>query len=75
MDVALRHTPSFGVASRNREETVGHLHAFFHAFPDYGVRVERSTFVIDGDGKLRKAWRGVKVPGHIDEVLAFVQKL
>ena len=37
-------TPSFGIASRNREETVGHLHAFFHAFPDYGVRVERSTF-------------------------------
>jgi peroxiredoxin Q/BCP len=37
--------------------------------------VERSTFVIDGDGRLRKAWRGVKVPGHVDEVLAFVQKL
>ena len=34
-------TPSFGVASRNREETVGHLHAFFHAFPDYGVHVEQ----------------------------------
>jgi peroxiredoxin Q/BCP len=37
--------------------------------------VERSTFVIDGNGKLRKAWRGVKVPGHVDEVLAFVQSL
>ena len=44
----------------------------------YGKQVrgiERSTFVIDGDGKLRGAWRGVKVPGHVDEVLAFVQSL
>ena len=37
--------------------------------------VERSTFVIDGAGKLRKEWRGVKVPNHVDQVLAFVQTL
>ncbi len=37
--------------------------------------VERSTFVIDGTGKLRREWRGVKVAGHVDEVLAFVQSL
>jgi peroxiredoxin Q/BCP len=37
--------------------------------------VERSTFVIDAEGKLRKEWRGVKVPGHVDDVLAFVQTL
>jgi len=37
--------------------------------------VERSTFVIDGEGRLRREWRGVKVPGHVDEVLAFVQSL
>jgi peroxiredoxin Q/BCP len=37
--------------------------------------IERSTFVIDGDGKLRRQWRGVKVPGHVDEVLACVQSL
>jgi len=37
--------------------------------------IERSTFVIDGKGKLAREWRGVKVPGHIDEVLAFVQSL
>ncbi len=35
--------------------------------------VERSTFVIDSAGKLAKAWRGVKVPGHVAEVLAFVK--
>ncbi len=37
-------TPSFGIASRSREETVGQLHAFFHAFPDYGVTLEHMTF-------------------------------
>jgi peroxiredoxin Q/BCP len=37
--------------------------------------VERSTFVIDRSGKLVKEWRGVKVPGHSDEVLEFVKSL
>jgi thioredoxin-dependent peroxiredoxin len=37
--------------------------------------VERSTFVIDATGKLVKEWRGVKVPGHVDEVLEFVKAL
>lgn len=37
--------------------------------------VERSTFVIDATGTLVKEWRGVKVPGHIDEVLEFVKAL
>jgi len=37
--------------------------------------VERSTFVVDAEGKLRREWRGVKVPGHVDDVLAFVQSL
>lgn len=37
--------------------------------------VERSTFVIDGSGRIVREWRGVKVPGHVEEVLAFVQSL
>lgn len=44
----------------------------------YGKQVrgiERSTFVIDGTGKLVREWRGVKVPHHVDEVLAFVKTL
>lgn len=34
--------------------------------------IERSTFVIDATGQLVKEWRGVKVAGHVDEVLEFV---
>ena len=37
--------------------------------------IDRSTFVFDGQGKLLKAWRKVKVKGHVAEVLAFVQGL
>lgn len=31
--------------------------------------IERSTFLIDGDGVIRGVWRKVKVPGHVEEVL------
>jgi peroxiredoxin Q/BCP len=37
--------------------------------------VERSTFLIDGTGKLRKEWRKVKVKGHVEEVLEAVREL
>lgn len=37
--------------------------------------VERSTFLIDGNGKLRAEWRKVKVKGHADEVLDRVKML
>ncbi|CAM8411126.1 peroxiredoxin [Candidatus Methylopumilus planktonicus] len=43
----------------------------------YGKQVrgiERSTFVIDPDGKLIKAWRGVKVESHVKEVLQFIKQ-
>ncbi len=37
--------------------------------------VERSTFLLDGEGKLVKEWRKVKVNGHVEEVLAAAQGL
>ena len=44
----------------------------------YGRKVrgiERSTFLIDADGVLRREWRGVKVKGHVEEVLASLRDL
>jgi peroxiredoxin Q/BCP len=44
----------------------------------YGKKVmgiERSTFLIDASGKLRREWRKVKVDGHVDEVLVAVREL
>ncbi|EEX10469.1 redoxin domain protein [Ruegeria lacuscaerulensis ITI-1157] len=37
--------------------------------------IERSTFLIDADGKIARIWRKVKVPGHVDEVLEAVREL
>ena len=44
----------------------------------YGKKVrgiERSTFLIDEEGKLINEWRKVKVKGHVDEVLEFIKSL
>ena len=44
----------------------------------YGKQVrgiERSTFVVAADGTLAREWRGVKVPGHAEEVLRFVKDM
>ena len=44
----------------------------------YGRKVrgiERSTFAVDAKGVVRREWRGVKVPGHVQEVLEFVKSL
>ena len=37
--------------------------------------IERSSFVFDGKGQLLREWRGVKAPGHAQEVLDFVKTL
>jgi peroxiredoxin Q/BCP len=44
----------------------------------YGKKVkgiERSTFLIGADGVLKQEWRGLKVPGHVEEVLKAVKAL
>jgi peroxiredoxin Q/BCP len=37
--------------------------------------IERSTFLIDRAGRVARAWRKIKVPGHVEEVLAAVRAL
>lgn len=57
------------------DETVCKLFDVIKMKNMYGKQVfgiERSTFVIDGGGKLVKEWRAVKVAGHADNVLEFV---
>lgn len=60
------------------DETVCNLFAVMKLKNMYGKQVrgvERSTFVIDRSGVLRREWRGVKVPGHAQEVLDYVKTL
>jgi peroxiredoxin Q/BCP len=37
--------------------------------------IERSTFIIDPNGKILKIWRKVKVPGHVDSVVEYIGQL
>ncbi len=37
--------------------------------------IERTTFLIDGNGQIARVWRKVKVPGHAEEVLDAVKSL
>lgn len=44
-------------------------------FGKTALGIERTTFLIDGEGVVRKVWRKVKPAGHAEEVLAEVEKL
>lgn len=36
--------------------------------------VERSTFILDKDGKIEKEWRDIDINGHIEEILEYLKK-
>jgi peroxiredoxin Q/BCP len=60
------------------EELACHLFNVIKMKKMYGKEVrgiERSTFVINTKGEIVREWRGVKVDGHIPEVLDFVRTL
>ncbi len=60
------------------EETACNLFGVIKQKMMYGKQVrgiERSTFVLDQDGALRREWRGLKADGHAAEVLQFVKTL
>jgi peroxiredoxin Q/BCP len=60
------------------EEKLCHMFGVVKNKIMYGKKVkgiERSTFLIDAEGILRMEWRGIKVAGHVDEVLEAVQSL
>ena len=60
------------------EEKMCHMFGVVKNKIMYGKKVkgiERSTFLIDGHGVLRAEWRGIKVAGHVDDVLKAVKEL
>ncbi len=60
------------------EEKMCHMFGVVKNKIMYGKKVkgiERSTFLIGSDGLLAAEWRGLKVPGHVDEVLKAVKAL
>ncbi|MGP1615031.1 MAG: peroxiredoxin [Pollutimonas bauzanensis] len=59
------------------DETMCQLFGVMKMKNMYGKQVrgvERSTFLLDGQGVLIREWRGLRVAGHVDEVLQAVQE-
>jgi len=74
---AARESLPFPLLS-DADETVCRLFDVIKPKSLYGRKylgVERSTFLLDGSGRLRQAWRKVKVPGHAEEVLEAARRL
>lgn len=72
-----KHEMPFELLS-DAEDTVCRAYDVIKLKKMYGKEFEgivRSTFLIDEQGVLRQEWRKVKVPGHVDEVLAEVRTL
>jgi peroxiredoxin Q/BCP len=62
----------------DQSETLCNLFGVIKLKNMYGRQVrgiERSTFLLDSEGVLRREWRGVKVKGHVGEVLEAVKAL
>lgn len=60
------------------EKDLAQLFGVWKLKQNYGreyMGVERSTFLIDKEGKMARAWRGVRVAGHVTEVLQAVRDL
>ena len=60
------------------EEKMCHMFGVVKNKIMYGKKVkgiERSTFLIGADGLVKEEWRGLKVPGHVDDVLTAVKAL
>ncbi len=72
-----RFTLPFALLS-DEDESVCNLFGVMKQKMMYGKQVrgiERSTFVLDEKGIIRKEWRGLKADGHAQEVLAFIKTL
>ncbi len=57
----------------DQDRTLAQAYGVWVKKQNYGreyMGIERSTFLVDGSGVIRRAWRGVRVPGHVDDVLA-----
>jgi peroxiredoxin Q/BCP len=62
----------------DEDERLCKLFDVIHEKSLYGRKylgIERSTFLLDGTGVLRREWRKVKVPGHAEEVLEAAKSL
>ncbi|WP_209125845.1 thioredoxin-dependent thiol peroxidase [Alkalihalobacillus sp. BA299] len=67
--------PFLLLADENHE--VAELYGVWKLKKNFGkeyMGIERSTFIIDKEGKIVKEWRKVKVKGHVEEALSYIRE-
>ena len=72
-----KHNLSMPLIADEEKELIRALNAWVEKNM-YGRKymgVDRSTFLVDKEGKIAKIWRKVRVPGHVDKVLQAVRDL
>jgi peroxiredoxin Q/BCP len=72
-----KHQLNFPLVA-DEDHSIGEAYGAWVEKSMYGRKymgMERSTFVIDSAGVIRKTFRKVNIPGHVDEVAAAVEQL
>ena len=72
-----KHTLNFPLVA-DEDHAIGEAYGTWVEKSLYGRKymgMERSTFVIDSSGIVRRAFRKVNIPGHVDEVVSAVEAL
>ncbi|HLV20840.1 MAG TPA: thioredoxin-dependent thiol peroxidase [Polyangiaceae bacterium] len=72
-----KHGLNFRLLSDSEKE-LANAYGVWVKKKNYGreyMGVERSTFLVDRDGVVQRIWRNVKVPGHVEAVLAEAERL
>ena len=74
---ATKHDLGVSLLSDESSETIAAYGSWVekNMYGKKSMGVERSTFLIDGEGNIAKIWRKVKVPGHVDAVLEAAKAL
>ncbi|MCS6879099.1 MAG: peroxiredoxin [Geminicoccaceae bacterium] len=72
-----KHDLSITLASDEEGRTIEAFGAWVekNMYGKKSMGIERSTFLVDADGRIHKVWRKVKVPGHAEEVLEAAKAL
>lgn len=74
-DVQQRFVDKFGLTFPMLSDTSRSIIDAYESRGVLGVAAERSTFLIDPEGRIARIWRKVKIKGHADAVVAEIERL
>ncbi len=73
--IQLKFVEKFGLTFPMVPDPDKTIIASYGALKVTGLTAQRSTFLVDPDGRIARVWPAVKVDGHADEVVAAIKEL